>query len=790
MDGKRSRLLLICGLVVLASQLGFAVPVQWEQNGHYYELTESMSWSQAEEQAIQLGGHLVTINDREEELWLRLQFGSDEYFWIGFNDINAEGNWEWVSGEPVTYTNWWEWEPNNEGANGEIENAAIMNWGGAEEIDGEWFYYYGDGWNDNAVDNEYRGIMEINLLTAGVVFKDEDNSNSYDASIDIPIVGATVKLILNEDVIAQATTDENGSYSIGAPSSSGYTLEVSRPADVTCYDPVTDTWDSKHSTIQGREEDVSSGVGVDIPVTYRGLNYGPENFVWELWHYGPIFEDHPNIMLVHGTQVKTWIPKIGTIGEGKIQKLHDDEFNKLDDLLQKRLYGQFNVWEFEYADRQIGSRYWTHGSAIDYGGRLANAIDYVGNFSNPDINIISHSLGGLVARYAAQNHGGVDKIITLDTGHFGFEYTKLGTHLPVSVPNIILEMQPGSEFLWNLDRDFISGQCKILSIAAGDAGNIGIDFVSETSASLVQCGDDGGVISKADTYFAIAQGTGHGSIKNINSDTHETFKLIVKFLHLGSVSEYSPTGTPYLTVTFNGPPSKGYPNLWFTETVNKKEVLRRVSASSYDVENDATGYYAVLFRIKEDLSGEVPIKIEYDRKQYVDGWLTQGQSVIMTEILAGIDFFRVIDGTETEAVEPNFESVRTEGFITDMEENLQLTENDSADTGGENAFDIKEAIGFMLFDADEIIGELGPDSFNNEESAFQLTCSINDVFTMLDEGMYIESLILLENDILKRIDGCANNGYPDVDDWIKSMEGQALLYPRIVETIELLEGML
>jgi hypothetical protein len=85
---------------------------------------------------------------------------------------------------------------------------------------------------------------------------------------------------------------------------------------------------------------------------------------------------------------------------------------------------------------------------------------------------------------------------------------------------------------------------------------------------------------------------------------------------------------------------------------------------------------------------------------------------------------------------------------------------------------------------------LGPESFSNEESAFQLTCMIDEIFVMLDGGMYIESLILLENDILQRMDGCANIGKPDEDDWVTSIEGQALLYPRVVETIELLESML
>ena len=136
-------------------------PVEWvPRNGHYYTLTAPMTWKHAEAQAMRWGGHLVTINDREEELWLRDQFGAHEYFWIGFNDRREEGNWEWVSGEPVTYTNWWEGEPNNQSGEGKPEDAAIMNWGGSEQIDKEWISYYGDGWNDVAIDCYCRGIVE------------------------------------------------------------------------------------------------------------------------------------------------------------------------------------------------------------------------------------------------------------------------------------------------------------------------------------------------------------------------------------------------------------------------------------------------------------------------------------------------------------------------------------------------------------------------------------------------------------------------------------------------------
>ena len=99
-------------------------------NGHYYRLTTPLNWMQAEAQAIDWGGHLVTVNDREEELWLRSQFGVQELFWLGFNDLASEGNWEWVSGEPAAYTSWASGQPDDYKDN---EDAAVMNWQGIEQ---------------------------------------------------------------------------------------------------------------------------------------------------------------------------------------------------------------------------------------------------------------------------------------------------------------------------------------------------------------------------------------------------------------------------------------------------------------------------------------------------------------------------------------------------------------------------------------------------------------------------------------------------------------------------------
>lgn len=88
-------------------------------NGHQYDLLDWSSWDAAEARAVTLGGHLVTVDDQAEHDWLTANFhnylGSDIDLWIGFNDAAVEGTFVWVSGAPVTFTNWDLNEPNNAG---------------------------------------------------------------------------------------------------------------------------------------------------------------------------------------------------------------------------------------------------------------------------------------------------------------------------------------------------------------------------------------------------------------------------------------------------------------------------------------------------------------------------------------------------------------------------------------------------------------------------------------------------------------------------------------------------
>ncbi|MGE3164730.1 MAG: C-type lectin domain-containing protein [Planctomycetota bacterium] len=76
--------------------------------GHYYERGDATNagLSGARFDAALVGGHLVTINDAEEQQWILETFGASDRFWIGLSDEVDEGVFVWDSGEPLTYTAW------------------------------------------------------------------------------------------------------------------------------------------------------------------------------------------------------------------------------------------------------------------------------------------------------------------------------------------------------------------------------------------------------------------------------------------------------------------------------------------------------------------------------------------------------------------------------------------------------------------------------------------------------------------------------------------------------------
>lgn len=93
--------------------------------GHLYEfytLPESewesgpITWQQAERRCEWKGGHLAVIESSTENflLYSAMKAKGYENAYFGYSDKSSEGNWKWVDGTSIAYTNWHSGEPNNQ----------------------------------------------------------------------------------------------------------------------------------------------------------------------------------------------------------------------------------------------------------------------------------------------------------------------------------------------------------------------------------------------------------------------------------------------------------------------------------------------------------------------------------------------------------------------------------------------------------------------------------------------------------------------------------------------------
>lgn len=117
----------------------------------YQVIPGPFDWAEAKVDAETRGGYLGTITSAAEWLEIQRQIGLPITFfdpspsdspgtivgvWLGATDLETEGEWKWITGEPWSFTNWdpvWN-EPSGGGIYGEEDYLAM---------------YGGDGtWND------------------------------------------------------------------------------------------------------------------------------------------------------------------------------------------------------------------------------------------------------------------------------------------------------------------------------------------------------------------------------------------------------------------------------------------------------------------------------------------------------------------------------------------------------------------------------------------------------------------------------------------------------------------
>ncbi len=139
-------LLLTCMAITVQS-----APVLDSISGHYYQVVVpdgGINWNDAKSAAASMTflgapGHLATITSAEENQFILSLFDPSSaagQAWLGgFQPSGSQepaGGWQWITGEPWVYTNWYvaangSTEPNNDGGN---ENVLGFYFGGSNGL--------------------------------------------------------------------------------------------------------------------------------------------------------------------------------------------------------------------------------------------------------------------------------------------------------------------------------------------------------------------------------------------------------------------------------------------------------------------------------------------------------------------------------------------------------------------------------------------------------------------------------------------------------------------------------
>ena len=137
-----------------------------------------------------MGGHLVTINDQEENEWVWSTFTSlaseQGNIWIGLNDAEQEGEFVWSSGEMVSFTNWAPHEPNN--MNDE-DYAHIVGAGYSGHAPMSWNDILNSGLGGGGLVTIPHGVVEISSPLPSSCDGDFDRDGDVDGS-DLAVFAA------------------------------------------------------------------------------------------------------------------------------------------------------------------------------------------------------------------------------------------------------------------------------------------------------------------------------------------------------------------------------------------------------------------------------------------------------------------------------------------------------------------------------------------------------------------------------------------------------------------------
>ncbi len=103
----------------------------FQARGYAYWRCGNEDWVAWQARCEDMGANLASVRDAEENLLMTVRT-VEGASWLGLNDIGNEGNFTWVDGEPLGYTNW--------NGGGEPSNSPESNCVGIN-VEGLWFVF-------------------------------------------------------------------------------------------------------------------------------------------------------------------------------------------------------------------------------------------------------------------------------------------------------------------------------------------------------------------------------------------------------------------------------------------------------------------------------------------------------------------------------------------------------------------------------------------------------------------------------------------------------------------------
>ncbi|KAA8585380.1 hypothetical protein FQN60_004074, partial [Etheostoma spectabile] len=98
---------------------------------YQFNFQATLSWSEARISCQQQGADLLSITKLHEQTYINgLLTGYSAALWIGLNDLDINGGWQWADSSPLKYLNWESDQPNH----AEEENCAVIR----TESSGRW----------------------------------------------------------------------------------------------------------------------------------------------------------------------------------------------------------------------------------------------------------------------------------------------------------------------------------------------------------------------------------------------------------------------------------------------------------------------------------------------------------------------------------------------------------------------------------------------------------------------------------------------------------------------------